>query len=98
MHYDIEIETKSIEEFGQNITVEGNNFLEILNKILKEVEVMEEGFDTRTGKLLKEKLLETIENDKKIINNKYISYTKRINDIVNIYEEVNKEIKQSIQK
>ena len=73
MNYNIEIETKSIDEFGKNSTVEGNNFLTILDKILKEVEVIEEGFDTKIVKVLKEKLLEIIETDKKIINDKYIS-------------------------
>lgn len=96
MNYNIIIDNGTIREFGKGIDVEGNKFIEILDKLLIEVEHINEGFDTKTGKLLKEKLLEVIKEDKKLINEKYISYSKTINNIAKTYEEFNEEIKRSV--
>ena len=96
MNYNVEIETGSIYEFGKNITIEGTKFIEILDKFLREVELVDEGFDTQTGKVLKEKLIEVINENKKMVNEKYLSYSEVINTIAKTYDEVNEEIKNSV--
>ena len=96
MNYNIKIDTNTIYEFGKNIIIEGNKFIEILDKFLMEVERVNECFDTGTGKLLKQKLIEVINNDKELINQKYISYNKIINNIAKIYDDTNEQIKKSV--
>ena len=96
MNYNIVVDCETIYGFGKDITIEGNKFIAILDKFLIEVEHINEGFDTKTGKLLKEKLLEVIKEDKELINDKYILYSKTINNIAKIYEEVSEEIKRSV--
>lgn len=96
MNYNIKIESNSIYEFANDIVREGNKFIEILDKILIETESINECFDTKTGRVLKEKLIEVINNDKKLINKKYISYSKTINNVAKIYDDVNDEIKKSV--
>lgn len=96
MNYNVQIDSNSIYELANDITIEGNKFIEILDKFLMEVERVNECFETQTGKILKEKLLEIIKNDKDLINRKYISYSKIINNIAKAYDDVNEEIKKSV--
>lgn len=96
MNYNVQIDSNSIYEFSENITREGTKFIEILDKFLNEVDKVNECFDTRTGKVLKQRLIEVLQKDKEVINQKYISYSKTINNIAKIYDDVNEEIKKSV--
>lgn len=96
MNYNIEIDTSSILELGNTIKKEGSNFIAVLDKLLIEVKHLNEYFDTKTGKILKEKLIEILGNDKELINNKYLSYSELLNNIVKTYDAVNEEIKRSM--
>lgn len=97
MNYNIEINTDTIYEFSKDIEREGNIFLEKLDKFLERTKRMEECFDTETGKMLKDRLIELINNDKALVNNKYIPYSKTIKNIADIYETTKEEIKSSME-
>lgn len=97
MNYNIEINTGNIREFGKNIEQEGNKFIILLDNFLKEIGEIDKYFNTETGKKLKLKLIELINKDKKIINEKYIAYSKVLENIANIYDETDQEINKSVQ-
>lgn len=96
MKYNVEIDSDSIHEFSKNIVVEGNKFIELIDDLLKEVMEMEIFFDTPTGKSVKERMIDSLNNQKNIVNNKYIGYSKTIEKIANIYDQTNDSIKTSV--
>lgn len=96
MNYNIEIDVNTIYTFGKKIEEHGNKYINILDKLISEVERVNECFDSETGKLLKEKMLELLQKDKELVNNKYISYSKTIKSIGDIYDETIKGINDNL--
>lgn len=97
MNYNIEIDTNTIYEFSKAIEEHGNKYISILDKLMNETERVHECFDTETGKVLKEKMIELIRTSKDMVNNKYISYSKTIKNLGDIYVDANDEIRKSVE-
>lgn len=97
MNYDIEVDINTIYDFSNDILREGDVLLEKINKFLEQVEKIEECYDTETGKILKEKLMELVNKDKKMINDKYLSFSKTMKNVADIYLETKDRINKSVQ-
>lgn len=97
MNYDIEVDINTIYDFSNDILREGDVLLEKINKFLEQVEKIEECYDTETGKILKEKLIELVNKDKKMINDKYLSFSKTMKNVADIYLETKDRINKSVQ-
>ena len=97
MNYNIEVDTNTIYGFSKAIEEHGNKYINVLDKLMSETEKVNECFDTETGKVLKERMIELIRASKEMINNKYISYSKTIKKLGDIYEETNEEIRKSVE-
>jgi len=96
MKDDVKINIETIKEFSSDIELEGKKFFDILNKLTLEIEKMEEFFDTPTGKVLKEKLNNYISSQKQFVNDKYMSYSKTILNIANVYDQTDFEISSMV--
>ena len=78
-----EILTNMEKEIVQN----GNNLIELLDKLLLEVEETEEVYNTPSGTLFREKLEDYIKDRKEYINNYYLFFEEIVEEIKNTYAE-----------
>ena len=87
---------ESFNELKQNIRMSASEMITQLEKILNETNELDKIYNTKAGKLFKEKLIEYIKNRIKFINDNYLG----LNDILNIisseYENYFDDVKKNV--
>jgi len=86
MGYEVKYQLDTICEFRNSITDNGNNLIQSFNDILNSINNLEDIFDTPTGKIFKENLVQFINNKKMYINDNYLNFGNSLDKIITIYE------------
>lgn len=85
MNYQVSYDLESIKTLQKDIKKNGNELLGALDKILKEVNELDNIYDTPSGKLFKEKMVEFINNEKNYIKENYLPFYDIMNVIIKEY-------------
>ncbi len=92
----IVIDTDSIQSFSNNIKIKSKEIMDILLDIEKDFVDIEGKYNSKSGKLYREKITDYINYAKNKVTSDNESLTSKINTIVKIYEDTGKEIEKMV--
>jgi len=85
--YSMEYSIESLKNMKNEINIYGEDILGIINKLLEEITKSDEIYDTPSGTLFREKMIEYLNEKIKYINENYLTYGPIIDSIVEVYED-----------
>ena len=80
----------------KNIQKYGNELIGSLDKILKDMSILDDVYDTPTGKVFKEKFTDYINFEKKFIQDSYLPFKDIMKTIIIEYEKNENQIKKAL--
>ena len=96
MEDEIIIDTESIEAFRSNAVSKSEEILSIFDDLIKDFQTIDEKFDSKAGKMFKDKILLYLEQTKESISQSNNALSGNLTRINQIYEETNKEIEKLV--
>ena len=87
------IDTGSIQNFNNKVKTKGND---LFIDIQKDLDTIDQKFNSKAGKLYKEKIIEYMESVKKKVTDQNEDLTNKITAIIDIYEETGKDIEKMV--
>jgi len=96
MESKVVIDTNSIQEFNNNIKTKSNEILDLFIDIEKDLDTIDEKFNSRAGQLYKEKIINYMHEIKKKVDDQNKTLTTKINAIIKVYEDTGKDIEKMV--
>ena len=90
------IDTESIQKFSNDIKAKSEEIMDIFSDIEKDFIDIEEKFNSKAGKIYREKMNNYITFVKNKVTNDNESLTTKINAIVKVYDETGNEIEKMV--